>query len=136
MLGLSQDALARAMRALGYSWQQTTVAKTEAAERPLRINELTDLAHALGVTITDLLGATPRNELELNAALMQLLRAEDDRERMETRMQALQDELAELADDLKHVSILEREARNRLATLGAVEADGRWGWAEGDDGQR
>ena len=41
---LTQAALAKAMQALGYNWLQTTVAKTEAAERPLRLNEATALA--------------------------------------------------------------------------------------------
>jgi hypothetical protein len=36
------------MQALGCNWLQTTVAKTEAAERPLRVNEVTDLAALLG----------------------------------------------------------------------------------------
>jgi transcriptional regulator with XRE-family HTH domain len=48
-LGMSQEAVADGMRRLGHSWHQTTVAKTEIAGRPLRLNELTDLARILGV---------------------------------------------------------------------------------------
>lgn len=42
------------MSARGFSWRQTTVAKTEAAERPIRINEAAALAMVLGVNLFDL----------------------------------------------------------------------------------
>lgn len=45
------------MSEFGYPWRQSTVAKTEAAERPIRVNELWSLAIALGVSTGDLLGA-------------------------------------------------------------------------------
>ena len=48
-LGMSQEQLSEEMRRLGHSWHQTTVVKTEAAGRPLRLNELTDLARILGL---------------------------------------------------------------------------------------
>jgi transcriptional regulator with XRE-family HTH domain len=55
----TQASLARAMRTRGYNWLQTTAAKTEAAERPLRLNEATDLARVLGVQVCDLLETGP-----------------------------------------------------------------------------
>jgi len=45
--GYSQQVVADSMVKLGFSWRQTTVAKTEAAERPIRVNELTALARVL-----------------------------------------------------------------------------------------
>jgi transcriptional regulator with XRE-family HTH domain len=56
-LGLTQAELANAMRGLGHSWIQTTVAKTEAADRPLRVNEVADLAHILGVHVPHLVSS-------------------------------------------------------------------------------
>jgi transcriptional regulator with XRE-family HTH domain len=53
-LGLTQAQLAEAMQGLGHSWIQTTVAKTEAADRPLRVNELADLARVLDVRVPEL----------------------------------------------------------------------------------
>lgn len=40
----SQERVAELMREAGYSWQQTTVAKTEAGARPIRVNEAVELA--------------------------------------------------------------------------------------------
>lgn len=54
-LNWSQADLAAGMDGLGYAWHQTTVAKTEAARRPLRVDELVALAEVLGVSI-DALG--------------------------------------------------------------------------------
>jgi transcriptional regulator with XRE-family HTH domain len=53
-LGLTQAELAEAMQGLGHTWIQTTVAKTEAADRPLRLNEVADLAQILNVRVPDL----------------------------------------------------------------------------------
>jgi transcriptional regulator with XRE-family HTH domain len=52
--GLTQAELAEAMRGLGHSWGQTTAAKTEAADRPLRLNEVADLAQVLRVRLPEL----------------------------------------------------------------------------------
>ncbi len=39
----------------GFGWRQTTVAKAEAAERPIRLNEVAALAQIFGIEIADLL---------------------------------------------------------------------------------
>jgi transcriptional regulator with XRE-family HTH domain len=64
-LGLTQAELAEAMQGLGHSWIQTTVAKTEAADRPLRVNEVADLAKILGVRVPHLVSS--KNDWELEA---------------------------------------------------------------------
>jgi hypothetical protein len=47
--GLTQQQVADRMAGCGYpDWRQTTIAKTEAAQRPLRLNELVALARILG----------------------------------------------------------------------------------------
>lgn len=40
----SQQEVADRMKPFGYTWRQSTVGKIEAAQRPLRIDELVDLA--------------------------------------------------------------------------------------------
>jgi transcriptional regulator with XRE-family HTH domain len=53
--GWSQREVSERMKPFGYDWQQTTVARIEAATRPLRLNELLDLAALFSVSLTDLL---------------------------------------------------------------------------------
>lgn len=56
--GWSQRELADRMSAAGFTvWRQTTVAKTEVAERPLRVNEAVALAALFGMTIEQLAAA-------------------------------------------------------------------------------
>jgi transcriptional regulator with XRE-family HTH domain len=75
----SQEETARRMDAYGYEWHQTTVAKVEAAQRPLRLNEAADMCRLFGVTIAGLLSAVPGmtdGDLERQAAA-RLARLED-----------------------------------------------------------
>jgi transcriptional regulator with XRE-family HTH domain len=53
--GMSQEQLARLMSVHGHPWHQTTVAKTEAGARPIRVNEVIDLARVFGLKPGDLL---------------------------------------------------------------------------------
>lgn len=55
----SQEEVARRMDRYGYCWHQTMVAKTEAAERPLRLNELAAMCGLFGVTPSGLLTDVP-----------------------------------------------------------------------------
>jgi hypothetical protein len=67
------------MNAYGYDFHQTAIAKTEAGQRPLRLNEAAAFACLFGVTLTDLLAAVPgmtAGELEGHAAA-RLARLED-----------------------------------------------------------
>lgn len=67
--GWSQEDVARRMSAYGYDWHQTMVAKTEAAQRPLRLNEAVDLCRLFGVPADALLKDLPRaGETDLLAA--------------------------------------------------------------------
>lgn len=52
--GWSQQQMAAELVAYGISWHQTTVAKVEAGERPLRLSEAWAIAHRLGVSLTEL----------------------------------------------------------------------------------
>lgn len=64
----SQAHLAAAMRGLGFSWAQTTVAKIEAATRPVAIAEAAALAALLGATVDGMLGQD--NDIELIAEVV------------------------------------------------------------------
>jgi transcriptional regulator with XRE-family HTH domain len=53
--GWSQLDVAEKMRPYGYKWSQATVTRLESATRPIRVNELTDLAMLFGVPVTQFL---------------------------------------------------------------------------------
>ena len=57
--GWSQKQVAERMRAYGYSWNQSTITRIESASRPLRLNELADLAILFGVPVAQLLERDP-----------------------------------------------------------------------------
>jgi transcriptional regulator with XRE-family HTH domain len=50
--GWSQKEVARQMKAYGYDFHQTMIATFEAAQRPIRVRELADLAALYGVEFT------------------------------------------------------------------------------------
>ena len=50
----SQEEVALRMAAYGYDFHQTTIAKIEASQRPLRVRELADFAALYGVEVQDL----------------------------------------------------------------------------------
>ena len=53
--GWSQQEVAEKMRAYGYQWSQATVTRLESASRPIRLNELADLAILFSVPVTQFL---------------------------------------------------------------------------------
>ena len=53
--GWSQQEVAEKMRAYGYQWSQATVTRLESASRPIRVNELADLAMLFSVPATQFL---------------------------------------------------------------------------------
>ncbi|MGH3745787.1 MAG: helix-turn-helix domain-containing protein [Micromonosporaceae bacterium] len=55
--GMSQEDVAQMMALAGFSWHQTTVAKTESGSRPVRVNEAAALAAQFGVWVDDLIFA-------------------------------------------------------------------------------
>jgi transcriptional regulator with XRE-family HTH domain len=67
--GLSQEEVAAEMRRLGHPWYQTTVVKTEAARRPIRLNEVVDLAAVLSVGIPDLVSPNTDELVAIQARL-------------------------------------------------------------------
>jgi transcriptional regulator with XRE-family HTH domain len=133
---MTQAALAKAMKALGYNWLQTTIAKVEAAERPLRLNEATDLAGVLGVEIDYLLTPPLTGMLAVSKDFRELLRLEEIAERLEAEAMELHREYKLKSEDAQLARRQMGEARERLAAAGAVEVNGRWAWPEGEgDGE-
>ena len=55
-LGMTQQQVADRMTRQGFSMKQTTIAKIEAGQRPVRINEAVALANILGLQLVDLVG--------------------------------------------------------------------------------
>lgn len=62
--GWSQGEVAVRMRAYGYEFHQTAIAKVEAAQRPLRVRELADFAALYGVQVQDLVYGPTRSAAE------------------------------------------------------------------------
>jgi transcriptional regulator with XRE-family HTH domain len=131
-LGLSQGAVAEEMRRLGHPWHQTTVVKTEAAGRPLRVNEVMDLAAVLGVTVWELMGP-PQYPFP---ALRQLIRAEEDVARLQRQLDEQRMEVDLTVQNLQHAQMLVTDARKQLVEMGAAEVDGIWRFPEDTDGKR
>jgi transcriptional regulator with XRE-family HTH domain len=55
----TQEEVTRRMKAYGYDFHQTMIAKIEAAQRPLRVRELADFAAMFGVAPHELLYPRP-----------------------------------------------------------------------------
>lgn len=68
----SQEEAARRMRAYGYDFHQTTIAKIEAAQRPLRVRELADFAALYGVEIQELVFPPSGSLVEVNQEIAEL----------------------------------------------------------------
>ena len=65
-LGMTQAEVAKEMSARGLRMRQSTIAKIEAGQRPVRVNEAVTLAAILRVTVTDLI-AEPGQRDRLDA---------------------------------------------------------------------
>jgi transcriptional regulator with XRE-family HTH domain len=88
--GWSQEEVGRRMKAYGYDFHQTMIAKIEAAQRPLRVRELADFAALYGMEVHELIyppaGSLREVSKEIAALNDQLRVADKD---VQTRRQAL-----------------------------------------------
>jgi len=75
-LGMTQKQLAERMTRRGFSIRQTTIAKIEAGQRPVRVNEAVALANILAVELGDLVDdpVASGEAAELSAEHRRLLR--------------------------------------------------------------
>lgn len=114
--GWSQEELAREMTGAGFAWRQSTAAKTEAADRPLRVNEAAALAEVLGIPVEDLV------KPDIHPLV---LRAQKEA----SNLARAEQELARVSQEQQRLTWLADFARAQLAALQAllryVEQPGR-----------
>lgn len=117
----SQEEVAVRMTAYGYDFHQTTIAKIEAAQRPLRVRELADLAALYGVEVQDLVypptRSLPEIEQEITDVTTRLGRAQaratEARQHLEVARETMRDAEAAYQVSAGDVAVLE----GRLASL-------------------
>jgi transcriptional regulator with XRE-family HTH domain len=98
--GWSQQEVAERMRAYGYDWSQAIITRLESASRPMRLNEISDLALLFEIPVRELLGfeapddldATDREIAELVTMHTQL---QDRLSQAHSRVAGLQEALSE-----------------------------------------
>ncbi len=109
--GWSQAELASRMNNLVHGWHQTTVAKTERAERDPRYPELIALAEALAVPLDALLGIAAETAGDgLTEARWTIHRLEQEERMLEQRVAFLNSDMDDLEAQL-------RKHRHRLSEL-------------------
>lgn len=110
--GLSQGELSGKLRQAGLNWSQGTLSKVETGQRSVRLVECTILAFVLRTDIYALVGANVplTNNDELKARVLEEV----------ARIDALQDNVWELADQLQRSHSFARTIRER--TLEASNA--------------
>ena len=109
--GWSQAELASRMSDLDHGWHQTTVAKTERAERDPRYPELLALAEALAVPLDALLG------LALEPAAEDMSEARSKIHRLEQEEQLLLHRVVFLDRDIADMEAQRKEHLQRLSEL-------------------
>jgi transcriptional regulator with XRE-family HTH domain len=118
--GWSQQEVAEKMRAYGYRWSQATVTRLESASRPIRLNELADLAILYGVPTAQFLQSDVPDFDDLGALEREITNLTSQRDGLRERLAA-----ADAA-----ASSLERERNEAAAHIaridGRLEALMRW----------
>ena len=112
---MSQETVADEMRRLGHSWHQTTVAKTEIAGRPLRLNELTDLARILGVRASHL--AATETDFQMEMVQNDVWRTRGAVARLKADIDELNQMLAEKTQAYENAQKLLRESQEEYGRL-------------------
>jgi len=115
--GWSQQEVAEKMRAYGYQWSQATVTRLESASRPIRLNELADLAILFSVPVAQFLES---RDLEFKW---------DDLEALESEIASMTKERDALKADLDEKRYLAMVAAEREGEAAAALArvNGRLG---------
>jgi transcriptional regulator with XRE-family HTH domain len=75
--GWSQQEVAQKMRAYGYQWSQATVTRLESASRPIRVNELADLAILFDVPVAQFLDSGVSRGIALERLVADLTERRD-----------------------------------------------------------
>ncbi|PST47066.1 hypothetical protein COO72_12360 [Bifidobacterium callitrichos] len=118
--GLTQDAVAAAMRQRGHTWHKATISSIEAGERPLKLTEATDVSAILGITaangIMDLLGIGPDPSWNEECAIQAAREVAARRRSLERARRVLAQAERDLAHALDTIDPDERE-RVRARTI-------------------
>ncbi len=105
--GWSQAELATRMAGRDERWTQSTVAKTEAATRPIRLNELAALAETFNVPLAELVGSASDTSLgeegHLRALILEDATLRARRREVQRQIEALDHELEVIEDELDRV---------------------------------
>jgi transcriptional regulator with XRE-family HTH domain len=130
-LGMTQAEVARQMSDRGAVMHQTTIAKIEAGQRPVRVNEAVLLAGILHATLADLLTAPGQPEKRGAAArdaerelLGQLLLAERRLEEHRAVRASAENAVAEAVRVVEAFRLRYEEALYRAEALAAAEDEG------------
>lgn len=117
--GWSQREVAERMKAYGYDWQQATVQRIEAATRPIRLNEVIDLAVMFGVSLDDLLVGLTAGLDDIEAVNEEIAEYGAFLREAEAEMHRA---LGALADATARRTVLEEEARAAEARASQLKA--------------
>jgi transcriptional regulator with XRE-family HTH domain len=125
--GWSQEEVARQMKAYGYDFHQTMIAKIEAAQRPIRVRELADFAALYGVEAHELIypPAGSLNEADKEISLLR-----DQLQAATERAEAAADALRKAEADLRAAQEEHRARSGQVAMLA-----GRLSYLEAQRGQ-
>lgn len=123
----SQAELAVRMTRLGHRWHQTTVAKSERAERELKYSEVRALAEALAIPLEMLL------DLEVSSAgthvvaglQAHLLKLEVEERAARVRLEFVEEDLADLTMQRKELSARLAALKREIATARRVVESSR-----------
>jgi transcriptional regulator with XRE-family HTH domain len=108
--GLTQRQLADVMREAGYKMHQTTVAKIEAGERAVPVDEAAQFADALGIDLTQLLNVGQKRLITAQLKVRSLEHRAEEYARVLEETQVLMDHtLAKLEDARARLKELEAE---------------------------
>jgi transcriptional regulator with XRE-family HTH domain len=113
----SQEELARRMSEFGFSWRQTTVAKVENAQRPLRLNEAAALAAVFDVDLSEMLRSLDDERGRATRDLMRLTQKLGNAHR---RVRAAEAELESATEDLTEARNEREVASERFNRLQAA----------------
>lgn len=113
--GWSQEDLASRMTAKGLNWRQTTVAKTESATRPLRVDEFMALSKVFDVGPAWFFSVTMSDSLSAAMERVTSLHQEADQQRsvvtrLEHQRAAITHELAEAVERLESLTAEAQQA--------------------------
>jgi transcriptional regulator with XRE-family HTH domain len=134
--GWSQQDVAEKMQAYGYQWSQATVTRLESASRPIRLNELFDLAILYDVPITQFLEPeVADSERDDHDALeREIERLAMQRDGLSNRLEQADATMASLARERAEAAALKARIDGRLDVLTRLQTRSS-APAEGGDGR-